>query len=68
MNDQHPPLKVGDRVTLKDTRISDDPIPLIVTNMFWDAHEGEWYATTTDARLTMTVFRRAAWFTRGWPA
>ena len=68
MNDQHPCLRAGDRVTLTDPVHFDQPLPLIITQMLWDPHRGEWYATATDAALTRTVFRSAGWFERGWPA
>ena len=67
MNDQHPCLRVGDRVTLTDTRISDEPVPLVITNLHWDAHGGEWFATAMTPDLTSSVFRRARCFIRGWP-
>ena len=67
MNDQHPPLRVGDRVTLTDTRISDTPIPLVIVTLHWDGHGGEWFATATTPDLKSSVFRRATCYQRGWP-
>ena len=68
MNDQHPPLRVGDRVTLRDPAHFTEPLLLIITQLLWDPHKGEWYATAAGVGLTRTVFRSAEWFTRGWPA
>ncbi len=67
MNDQHPILRVGDRVTLTDHRISSTPIRLVVVTLHWDGHGGEWFATACTPDLKSSVFRRARCYTRGWP-
>ena len=64
MNDQHPPLRAGDRVTYVH---QGNPLPLIVNAVRWDPDGGEWYVTASDPAITVTFFRRAAWFARGWP-
>ena len=67
MNDQHPSLHVGDRVTLNDPKHFDTPQSLVITGIMWDPNSGDWFATATDPQLRRSVFRRITWFTPGWP-
>jgi hypothetical protein len=68
VNDQHPPYKPGDRVTLVDTRSHPCPVPLVIASLAWDTHDGDWYATCVWPNGTGRITRRVGWLTRGWPA
>jgi hypothetical protein len=67
VNDQHLPYRVGDHVTLTDTRYHPNPIPLIVHTLTWDAHDGTYYATLTWPNGTGRITRRVDWLHKGWP-
>jgi hypothetical protein len=66
MNDQHPPLHVGDRVTLHDPRHAWHGLPLTVVDLMWCEHAGEWFASAANDNDGLTVHRRADSFHRGW--
>jgi len=77
MNDQHPPLHVGDRVTLHDPKHAWHGARLTIVDLMWCAHAGEWYASAASPSDGLppdpshqywypTVHRRATSFHRGW--
>jgi hypothetical protein len=67
VNDQHPPYKPGDRVTLVDPRWGRYALPATIAQLQWDHHDGDWFATLDFGDGTPRITRRVGWLHKGWP-